>query len=321
MRIIQSLFFLYILSVVTISAQSVEPPMLYNFPYLCPSCSEEMEMSIRVSSEGTSVGETHAISATPIIDPEYDDSEWVPGNLISGPLTNGLTGGIKDWEQEIGTVFIEVEDKVLPEIDTRYIDEDLTEAGTESKESSWSVNDFTVSVENTGQQETIQGFSANVYEANIQFTKTDYSPEGQQTLQSDVNYQFQLWLSEQVPFTPIPFHYEPFKENHIPPYNLSPINDLVASAIIDRVQDKGGLLKSKLLFDNEEWTVEMKSVKSTPPVPMHKFENLPVISSSQVDNFAGPLFIVSMLRDRELRDMGSGTIRIDDQELAANSSW
>jgi len=321
MRIIQSLFFLYILSIATLSAQSVEPPMFYQFPYLCPSCSEDMEMSIRVSSNGTSIIETQAVSTTPIVDPKYDDSEWVPGNQISGPLTNGRTGKIQDWKGEIGTMFIEVQDEVLPEIGVRYIDEDLTKAGTDSGESTWSVNDFAVNVKNTDKQETIQGFSATIYEINIKFIKADFNSDGQESSRNNLNYQFQLWLSEEVPFTPLPFQYEPFKENHIPPYNLSPINDLVVSKILENIEGKGGLVKSKLLFENQEWTIEMNNVRSTPPVPMNKFESLPIISSSQVDNFAGPLFIVSMLRDGELKNKGSGTIRIDDQELTARSSW
>lgn len=321
MRNLLMLFFIFLMSMTTAAAQQIEPPMMYQFPYLCPSCNEEMAMSIRVSSNGTSIIETHSISTTPVVDPEYDDSEWVQGTQISGPVTNGRIGIIKDWEAEIGTIFIEVREEFLPEMGIRYVDEELTKAVENSEESSWSVDNLTVNVENSGQRDTIEGHSSTMYDVNISFIKSDFNSDGQVISENDISYQYQLWLSEELPFTPLPFQYEPFKENHIPPYNLKPINDLVTSVIIDKVKNKGGLVKSKLLFENEEWTVGIKNVRTTPPVPMYKYQNLPVVSSSQVDNFAGPLFIVSMLRDGELKDMGSGTIKFGHRELPARSSW
>ncbi|MDZ7720488.1 MAG: hypothetical protein U5K72_16860 [Balneolaceae bacterium] len=295
--------------------------MIYQFPYLCPNCNEEMEITIRVSADGTSIIERQTISTTPIVDPEFDDSDYLPGNLISGPMTNARTGKIQHWEMEIGTKFIEVWEDILPEMGERYVDEDLTKAVDEPGESSWSVDNLTVHVEDTGQQETIQGFPATIYEVEVRFEKTDFNPDGEETSRDEMNYQFQLWLSEEMPFTPLPFHYAPFKEKRIPPYNLSPINDLVISTMLDKIKDKGGLVKSKLIVEDEEWTVGLKNVRATPPVPMHKFEDLPVVSASQVDNFAGPLFIVSMLRDGELSEMGSGTIQFDDREISARSAW
>jgi hypothetical protein len=321
MRFVQTLLISLFISVGSLIAQPTQPPMMYEFPYLCPSCSEDMVLSLRVAEDGMSILESHEISTTPIIDPEYDDSEYQPGELILGPLTNGEVGIVQNWDDEIGANFIEIREDRFPEEGVKYLDEELTKASEEPGSSSWSVDGVSVSVENTGEQETVQGFNSNHFIANVKYTETSYDSEGTETSSAEVSYKFQLWLSEELPFSPLPFQYEPFKENRIPPYNFAPIDDLVVNRLLNQIEGEGGLVRSKLIFEDEEYTVEIENVRETPAPPMQKFNTLPVVSASQVDHFAGPLFITSLLRDSNLSDMGSGTISFDGREMPASSAW
>lgn len=321
MRIVQTLFILLFLGIGSLIAQPVQPPMMYEFPYLCPNCNEDMVLSVRVAENGTSILESHEISTTPVLDPEYDGSEYQPGERISGPLTNGKVGVIQNWDDEIGTNFIEIRENELPDEGVKYVDEELTKASEEPGSSSWSINNLSVSVENTGKQATVQGFNTSHFIANVQYTETHYDSEGAETSSSDITYEFHLWLSKELPFSPLPFQYEPFKENRIPPYNFAPIDDLVIKRMLEQIKGKGGLVRSKLVFEGEEYSVEMQNVRETPVLPMQKFKSLPVVSASQVDHFAGPLFIISLLRDSDLAEMGSGNITFNGREIAASSAW
>ncbi|NBC02356.1 MAG: hypothetical protein GVY20_01485 [Bacteroidetes bacterium] len=321
MRVIQSLLIFLFISVGSLVAQPIQPPMMYEFPYLCPNCNEDMLLSLRVAEDGTSILESHEISTTPIIDPEYDDSEYQPGELILGPLTNGEVGVVQNWDDEIGTNFIEIREDMFPEEGVKYVDGELTKASEESGSSSWSINNLTVSVEKTGEKETVKGFNSNHFIANVQYTKTSYDNEGTETSSTDVSYEFKLWLSEELPFSPLPFEYEPFKENRIPPYNFAPIDDLVVNRLLKQIEGEGGLVRSQLIFEGEEYTVEIENVRETPSPPMQKFETLPVVSASQADHFAGPLFIISLLRDSDLTEIGSGNITFDGREIPASSAW
>lgn len=321
MRFFKVFLLIYLIAPVIAIGQPKEPPLMYEFSYLCPSCDEEMLIYIRVASDETSIVETHTASSTPVIGPEYDDSDFLPGALISGPLTDGKIGIIQNWDGEIGTNFIEIRDKKLPEEGVRYVDDRLNKYSDDSESSSWKIDNVSVAVEIGEEDQLIQGYSSNHMIADIRFTETNYNSDGDQSSVSDMSYQYHLWFSEELPFSPLPFEYEPFKENRIPPYNLAPINDLIVSRLLENVEGQGGLVKSKIVFEGEEWPVEIKNVKQTPPPPMEKFETLPVISADQVDNFAGPLFIVSLLRDGELAQLGSGTIRYGDREIPATSAW
>ncbi|MDR9366696.1 MAG: hypothetical protein RI575_15265 [Balneolaceae bacterium] len=321
MRVVQSLLIFLFISFGSLLAQPVQPPMMYEFPYLCPSCNEDMVLSLRVAEDGTSILESHEISTTPVLDPEYDDSEYQPGERISGPLTNGEVGVIQNWDDEIGTNFIEIRDNIIPEEGVRYVDEELTKASEEPGSSSWSISNLSVSVENTGQQVTVRGFNSNHFIGDVEYTQTNYDSGGSETSSTDVSYKLHLWLSEELPFSPLPFQYEPFKENRIPPYNFAPIDDMIVKRMLEQIEGKGGLVRSQLIFEGEEYTVEIENVRETPALPMQKFETLPVVSASQVDHFAGPLFIISLLRDSDLAEMGSGNIMFDGREVPASSAW
>ncbi|NBC03964.1 MAG: hypothetical protein GVY20_09705 [Bacteroidetes bacterium] len=321
MRVVQTLLLFLIISIESLVAQPTQSPMMYEFPYLCPSCNEDMVLSLRVAEDGTSILETHEISTTPIIDPEYDDSEYQPGELIVGPLTNGEVGVVQNWDDEIGTNFIEIREDRFPEEGVRYVDEELTKASEEPGSSSWSINNLSVSVENTGQQETVRGFNSNHFIGDVEYTQTNYDSGGSETSNTDVSYELHLWLSEELSFSPLPFQYEPFKENRIPPYNFAPIDDIVVKRMLEQIVGKGGLVRSQLIFEGEEYTVEIENVRETPALPKQKFETLPVVSASQVDHFAGPLFIISLLRDSDLAEMGSGNITFDGREIPASSVW
>lgn len=321
MRVVQSLLIFLFISFGSSLAQPVQPPMMYEFPYLCPSCNEDMVLSLRIAEDGTSILESHTISTTPVIDPKYDESEYQPGELIAGPLTNGGVGVIQNWDDEIGTNFIEIREDMFPEEGVKYVDEELTKASEEPGSSRWSISNLSVSVENTGQQETVQGFNSNHFIGDVQYNQTNYDSGGSETSNTDVSYELHLWLSEELPFSPLPFQYEPFKENRIPPYNFAPIDDLIVKRMLEQIEGKGGLVRSQLIFEGEEYTVEIENVRETPAPPMQKFDTLPVVSASQVDHFAGPLFIVSLLRDSNLAEMGSGSITFDGREVSASSAW
>ncbi|MDZ7670331.1 MAG: hypothetical protein U5Q16_13285 [Gammaproteobacteria bacterium] len=93
------------------------------------------------------------------------------------------------------------------------------------------------------------------------------------------------------------------------------------AALVPELQPHGGLLRAQITTDSETSALEARVLQDTPEPPMDKIAALPVVSSEQVSQFAGPLFIASLLRADMLGDEVTARVSLDGRELEAVSAW
>lgn len=302
-------------------AQAAQPPLLVEYPFLCPSCSEVRSISVRYASDGTSLLETHAQAATPQIAPSNDDSKYLPGELIAGPMTEFALGRIQHWDDEVGTNFIEVQQAAALQDGVRYVDLRLNRAADQPGRASWSIDDVSVSLEDSADDREIQGLPADHLTATLAYTRTEYDADGSPTGSTRTTHTYDLWMSDALPFSPLPFQYEPFVGNHVLPYNGGPVGARLMATLVPQLQPHGGLLRAQITIDGDTAALEAQELRGTPEPPMEKFAALPVVSSEQVSQFAGPLFIASLLRADMLGDEVTARVSLDGRELEAVSAW
>jgi len=302
-------------------AQALEPPLMVEYPLICPSCSDPQTMSVRYASDGTSILEKHASSDTPQLAPVNDDSEYLPGELVAGPMTDDRIGRIQHWEGEIGTNFIEVNSATGLRTGVRYVDEDLTRLSESPGEPSWSIDDMSVSVSEKGDAVTVSGLESVHVSADISYVKSRFKADDSLKEQESVELVYELWLSEQLPYSPLPFEYEPFKGNHVPPFMSPPVENAIVASLREQVRQYGGLVRAEVTARDETSVVEVSNARATPEPPMDKLAALPVVSSKQVSRFARPLFLTSLLREDVLNEAARGNVSIDGRTLDCRSAW
>lgn len=301
--------------------ESVQPPMMVEYPFLCPSCSESRTISVRYATDGASILETHASSDQPQLAPANDDSEYLPGELVSGPITDNQVGIVRHWEGEIGTNFIEVSDSPGLEPGVRYVDEDLTPLSDKPGAPSWRIEDLSINISETADTATVSGFDAVKVTADVEYVRSEFKADGSLDDRRTVEFAYELWLSGKLPYTPLPYEYEPFKGNHVPPFMAPPIEDFVIASLRTEVRRYGGLVRAAVTAQGENSVLELSSARNTPEPPMDKFASLPVVSSSQVDQFSGPLFLTSLLRQDVLNTNAPAEVVVDDRALDSTSAW
>lgn len=321
MRFARSLAVMMLLPFNVAFGDSIQPPMMVEYPFLCPSCSESRTISVRYATDGESILETHASSDQPQLAPANDDSEYLPGELVSGPITDNQVGIIRHWEGEIGTNFIEVNGSPGLEPGVRYVDEDLTPLSGNPGALSWRIEDLSISVSETAGTATVSGFDAVKVTADIEYVRSELTADGSVDGRKAVGLAYELWLSEELPYSPLPYEYEPFKGNHVPPFMSPSIEDFVVASLRNEVRRYGGLLRAAVTAGGERSVLELSSARSTPEPPMDKLASLPVVSSSQVSQFAGPLFLTSLLRQDVLNTKAPAEVVINGRTLDSTSVW
>ncbi|WP_101069216.1 hypothetical protein [Roseovarius salinarum] len=302
-------------------AQDAAATFLVEYQFLCPGCDEARSTSLRYASDGTSILETHERARTPQIAPANDGSQYLPGERIAGPMTGFAPAIIKHWEDEVGTNFIEVPDGPALEDGARYVDLRLTPASAQPDQESWSIDNIRVTVTDGTADREIAGLQADHLTATLGYTRSEYDAAGAETANTRITRTFELWMSEPLPFSPLPLAYEPFVGNRVPPHNGGPVGTRLMAALAPEIKARGGLLRAEITTDNETVALEALSVQRAPQPPMEKFSSLPVISSDRVGQFAGPLFIASLLRDDMLSDTLTARFSLDGRELEAVSAW
>lgn len=302
-------------------AQSIQTPMLAEYPMLCPSCSEARSISVRYAIDGTSILQTHPRADVPQIAPAHDDSIYLPGEWIAGPMTRFKPGLIQRWDDEIGTNFIEVQNRPALEEGVRYVDRRLTRAADRAGQNSWSIQNIRVSVQDGEDDRTIQGLEAEHRTATVAYRRTEFDADGQETGTEEIAYTFDLWSADELPFSPLLFQYEPFLGNHVPPFNGGPIGTRLIAELIPLLEPFGGLVRAEVSDQGSTYAIELRAVRTTPEPPMHKFTSLPVVSGEQVGQFAGPLFLASLLRDGMIRAESNANLKLNGRELAAVCAW
>lgn len=315
------LFTMLILAVAVIRAPAIQASAIVEYPFMCPSCSEEKSISVRYAADGTSVLEMHDRGKLPLIDPSNESSKYLPGAWIAGPMTDFHAGRIQRWDDEIGTNFIEVRKSPALRLGARYVDNRLTEAGKPAEKESWSIENFSVSVTQGDDDRAIQGHEADHLVARLTYTRNEHDQSGAETKSEKKTLEYDLWMSDALPFSPLPFEYEPFKGNHVPPYTPGPIEDLLVAELTPKLEDHGALVRAAISDGSERIVFEMTDSRDAPSMPLDKFKSLPVVSGEQVDAFAGPLFIASLLRGDMVSEGKNASINIEGRELAAVSEW
>ncbi len=296
-------------------------PMLVEYDFLCPSCEDERSISIRYAADGTSILQTHNRADTPQIAPAHDDSEYLPGEWIAGPMTRFRPGRIQHWDDEIGTNFIEVQKAPVPDVGTRYADRRLTPAAEQPGRESWSIGAIRVSVEDGEDDRVIRGLEADHKRAVVACTRTEYGADGAETGSEETALAFDLWMADALPFSPLPFQYEPFLGNRVPPYNRGPVGNRLIAELLPHLAGMGGLVRAEITAEGTTSAIEVRSVQATPEPPMHKYTSLPVVSGEQVGQFAGPLFLASLLRGGMIQQESDATLTLDGRALQAVSAW
>jgi hypothetical protein len=304
-----------------LAGAAIEPPALVEYRLPWTADDEAWMISVRYAADGTSVVESHAAANTPMVAPANDDSKYLPGAWIAGPMTGSRAGRIQNWEDEIGTNFIEVTEAPALRPETRYVDERLTEATEEPGRPSWSVDGIRVSVEGDGTVRRIEGLNARPFRATLSWNRNRFEADGRQSETERRTHVFRIWLSEELPFSPLPFLYEPFQGNRAPPYVSGPVAERVMAELVDQLRGRGGLVRAEVVGGEKVPALEIVGFRETPPPPMEKFEALPVVPGRQVNAFAGPMFLASLLRDDMVRSEEDATLWIGDREVPATAAW
>lgn len=303
------------------SAKAAAESAVLEYPFVCPSCSEERTLSLRYGADATSVVEAHDSAVTPQIDPSNDGSRYLPGEWIAGPMTDSRAGRIQHWEGEIGTNFIEVRRSPPLRQGVRYVNNRLEEAETPATRDSWSIEDVNVSIAQGDDERTIQGFATEHVIAHLTYVRNEYDKAGAESSSEDIALQYDLWMAPALPFSPLPLEYEPFKGNHVPPYTPGPVEDRLIAELTEKLEGRGALMRAEIGQGGEAVAVEVSSVSEAPDLPMQKFDTLPVVYAEQVSQFAGPLFIASLLRGDMVRGESNASMNIGGAEQAAVSEW
>lgn len=305
------------------SLRAETPPMLVEYPAICPNCTEEQKrsISIRYAADGTSILQTHKRADTPQIAPAHDDSKYLPGEWIAGPMTRFRPGRIQHWDDEIGTNFIEVESSPALDAGVRYVDRRLTPAAEQPGRESWSIGGIRVAVEDGDRDRQIRGLRADHKRAILSYTRAEYDADGAETGREEKTLTLDLWMADALPFSPLPFQYEPFLGNRVPPYNRGPVGRRLIADLMPHLRGMGGLVRAEVTAGGETSATEVRSVRTTPAPPMHKYISLPVVSGEQVGQFAGPLFLASLLRGGMIQDESNATLTLDGRALPAVSAW
>ena len=311
------------LSAATAQAQEAGPGFLVEYPAVCPQCEPEQarSISIRYASDATSILETHDRGATPQVAPAEDGSPYLPGERIAGPMTGFAPGLIQHWEDEVGTNFIEIPEGPALEDGARYVDLRLTPASAQPDRESWSIDDVRVTVTGGDEDREISGLQADHLTAALAYTRTEYAPDGEETASTRNTRTFELWMADSLPFSPLLLGYEPFVGNRAPPYNGGPVGARLMAALAPEIEGHGGLLRAEITTEGETVAIEAEAVRRTPEPPLEKFAALPVVSSDQVGQFAGPLFITSLLRGDMMSDAPTARFSLDGRDLQAVSAW
>ena len=308
-------------TVTAAQGQDTRAPVLVEYPFLCPSCEEPHLISVRYGSDGTSILETHKQANTPQVAPANDGSTFLPGEWLAGPMTDFQPGRIQHWEDEVGTNFIEVQPDPALQDGIRYVDRRLTLAADAPGQASWSIGNVDVAlVEGTDDRE-IHGLAAEHMTATLAYTRTEYNADGAETSREQTTHRYDLWVSDALPFSPLPLKYEPFVGNRVRPLNGGPVGARLMAALAPRLEPHGGLLRAEITTDGQTAAIEAQTLRATPEPPMEKFATLPVVGSEQVGLFAGPLFIASMLRAEMLSDTPTARFNLDGREVEAVSAW
>lgn len=303
------------------AARALEPPLMVEYPFICPNCSDPQTISVRYASDGTSILERHASSDQPQLAPVNDESKYLPGELVAGPMTDGRVGRIQHWEGEIGTNFIEVSDSAGLQGGVRYVDEDLTRLSDSPGKPSWSVDELSISISEKGGAAMVSGFESVHVSADITYVKSEFKADGSLKDRNTVELVYELWLSRELPFSPLPFEHEPFKGNHVPPFMMPPVEDAIVASLREQVRQYGGLVRAEVTAREETSVIEVSNARGTPEPPMGKLAALPVVSSTQVGKFAGPLFLTSLLREDVLNEAAPANVSIDGRSLDCRSAW
>jgi hypothetical protein len=299
---------------------AVEPPCIvtYPYPYLT---SEDRTVTVRYGSDGTSVLETHESSDTPGIAPANDDSPYLPGERIAGPMTGFRSGRIQHWDDEIGTNFIEVTTSPQLKEHVRYVDNRLKKAEHHPDQSSWSISGFSVDLSEGSRSRPILDLETDHWTVRLSFTRTEYDPDGTETGKETERVAFDVWTSKDLPFSPLPLAFEPLAGRRVPPYLPGPLENRFLFQLAESLRPHGGLVRAETTVEGETYAMQITGVRKAPELPLEKFTPLPVIDSSRVNRFAGPLFLTSLLRDGMVRTEADGTLQIDGRDLPAASSW
>ena len=313
-------FLVLVIYAVSGYAKNAQLGVLVEYPFVCPSC-DPRSISVRYASDGTSILETHKRTAKPQVAPANDASVYLPGEWISGAMTGFYPGRIQHWEDEVGTNFIEVQEAPSLQDGVRYVDRRLNRADEQPGQESWSIDGVSVSIADGARDREILGLPTSHLTATLAYTRTEYDESGARTGSTRNTYTYHLWMSDGLPFSPLPFKYEPFIGNHVPPYNSGPVGARLIAALVPELIPYGGLLRAEITTDGNTTAMEALDIQDTPEPPMQKFSALPVISSDQVSQFAGPLFIASLLRADMLGTETSARVTLDGRAFNAVSAW
>ncbi|MHA7816176.1 MAG: hypothetical protein ACX93N_06850 [Pseudohaliea sp.] len=305
------------------AAQAAGPsaPALLAYPFLCPSCDSAQVTTLRYGADGLSLAETHATGEQPMLHPDGDAAAGHPGEWIAGPRTRGQPGRIQRWEGEVGTDFIEVQlDSPIVEGERYAATRRLALASEKPGKKSWSIDGVAVSVVRGEKDRTIAGYPGDHWRASLTWTRTTYDRDGEATDSEDKAVRYELWTTGALPFSPLPYEYEPFKGNHVKPWLAGPVADHLMRELTGELAGHGALLRAEVVGESDA-TLTLASALPAPPLEADRFAGLPVVASEQVDAFAGPLFMTSLLRDGMLGGPGTATLTIGDRELAGRSAW
>ena len=303
-------------------AETLSPPLLAE--YRIPSGEEDIErmITVRYAGDGTSIVERHKGSRVALLTPEKDDNPYVAGQWIAGPMTGFQAGRMQKWEDEIGTNFVEVDDGPGLEAGVRYVDNRLTKASEKPGRRSWSYDDLevTLSKEN-GEARVFNGLKAEPLTAEMSYVQTNHDADGSESGSERITHRFRIWISKELPFSPLPFLYEPFRGNLVPPYTPGPVAESLINRLVERIRNRGGLVRAEVVSEEETVAMEITDVRKTPEPPMEKYAALPVVSGSRVSAFAGPMFLTSLLRDSLVGSETNAVLRLGDRELSAVGAW
>ena len=313
-------FFVLVMYAVSGYAEDTQMTVLVEYPFVCPSC-DPRSISVRYASDGTSILETHKRSAKPQVAPANDASVYLPGEWIAGPITGFAPGRVQHWEDEVGTNFIEVQEAPSLRDGVRYVDRRLNRAEAQPGQESWSIDDVSVSVADGARDREILGMPTSHLKATLAYTRTEYDESGTRTESTRNTHTYDVWMSDELPFSPLPFKYEPFVGNRVPPYNAGPVGARLIAALVPELKPYGGLMRAEITSEGDTTAMEALDIRDTPEPPMQKFSALPVVASGQVSQFAGPLFIASLLRGDMLGNETSARVSLDGRAFDAVSAW
>jgi hypothetical protein len=305
------------------AAQAAGPsaPALLAYPFLCPSCDSAQVTTLRYGADGLSIAETHTTGEQPMLHPESDAAAGHPGEWIAGPRTRGQPGRIQRWEGEVGTDFIEVQiDSPLVEGERYAATRRLAPASEKPGKKSWSVDDVAVSVAPGERDREIAGYPGDHWRVSLSWTRTTYDRAGEVTGSEDKQVRYELWTTDALPFSPLPYEYEPFKGNHVKPWLSGPVADHLMHKLTAELAGRGALLRAEVVGESDA-TLTLASALPAPALDADRFAGLPVVASAQVDAFAGPLFMTSLLRDGMLAGRGTATLTLGDRELSGATAW